>query len=236
MTSATVKITSGYQNNSGGHDVLSFVNQNGISGLFNAATGTLTLSGLSSVSNYGIALRSVTFSTSGPAVAPGTRIVTFTAFDDTKPTPQASNQISRTVLVTTTNASPVLSGLAPVSLYVQGAPPLLFASRLQVADVDSPVLNGATISFTNWQSGDRLSFYNQFALQHTFTEDLVAHSASLTITGPTSVANYQTMLRSIGFYNVAGLPSVATRNVSIIVNDGSSNSNTVTGSINLRRL
>ena len=236
LTSATVKITSGYQNNSGGHDVLSFVNQNGISGLFNAATGTLTLSGLSSVSNYGIALRSVTFSTSGPAVAPGTRIVTFTAFDDTKPTPQASNQISRTVLVTTTNASPVLSGLAPVSLYVQGAPPLLFASRLQVADVDSPVLNGATISFTNWQSGDRLSFYNQFALQHTFTEDLVAHSASLTITGPTSVANYQTMLRSIGFYNVAGLPSVATRNVSIIVNDGSSNSNTGTGSINLRRL
>ena len=236
LTSATVKITSGYQNNTSGHDVLSFVNQNGISGLFSAATGTLTLSGLSSVSNYGVALRSVTFSTSGTNVAPGTRIVTFTAFDDTTPTPQASNQVSRSVLVTTTNASPVLSGLTPVSLYVQGAPPLLFASSLQVADVDSPVLNGATISFTNWQSGDRLSFYNQFALQHTFTENLVAHTASLTISGPTSVANYQTMLRSIGFYNVAGLPSVATRNVSIIVNDGSSNSNTVTGSINLRRV
>ncbi len=236
LTSATVKITSGYQNNTGGHDVLSFVNQSGISGLFNAAMGTLTLSGLSSVSNYGVALRSVTFSTSGTNVAPGTRIVTFTAFDDTTPTPQASNQMSRSVLVTTTNASPVLSGLTPVSLYVQGAPPLLFASSLQVADVDSPVLNGATISFTNWQVGDRLSFFNQFALQHTFTEDLVAHTASLTITGPTSIANYQTMLRSIGFYNVAGIPSVATRNVSIIVNDGFSNSNTVTGSINLRRV
>ena len=232
LTRATVQITSGYQNNTSGHDVLSFVNQNGISGLFSAATGTLTLTGLSSVSNYGVALRSVTFSTSGSNVAPGTRIVTFTTFDDTTPTPLASNQMSRSVLVTTTNASPVLSGLTPVSLYVQGAPPLLFASSLQVADVDSPVLNGTTISFTNWQSGDRLSFYNQFALQHTFTEDLVAHTASLTITGPTSVANYQTMLRSIGYYSVAGLPSLATRNVSIVVNDGHSNSNIVTGSIN----
>ena len=234
LTRATVQITSGYQNNTSGHDVLSFVNQNGISGTFNAATGTLTLSGLSSVSNYGVALRSVTFSTSGSNIAAGTRIVTFTAFDETMPTPLASNQMSRSVLVTTTNASPVLSGLSPVSIYTKGSPPLLFAQSLQVVDVDSPVLNGTTISFTNWQSGDRLSFYNQFALQHTFTEDLVAHTASLTITGSTSVSNYQTMLRSIGYYSVAGLPSLATRNVSIVVNDGHSNSNIVTGSINFQ--
>ena len=236
LTSAKVQIAGGYQNNSAGHDVLTFVNQFGITGAFNAATGTMTLTGLSSVSNYRAALRSVTFSTSGPNVAPGIRLVTFTVFDDMTPTPQASNQVARNIIVTTTNASPVLSWLNPVSLYVQGAPPVPFAASVQVADVDSPVLSGATISFTNWQVGDRLSFFNQFALQHTFTEDLVAHTASLTITGSTSVANYQTILQSIGFYNVAGVPSTTTRNVSIIVNDGFSNSNAVTGSINLRRL
>jgi Right handed beta helix region len=231
LTGATVQITSGYNNVFGGNDILSFVNQSGISGSFNATTGTLTLSGLSSVSNYRVALRSVTFSTFGPNTTAGTRVVTFTTFDDTTPTPLASNQVSRNVIVTTTNASPVLSGLSPVSLYVQRSAPLLFASSLQVADVDSPVLSGAVISFTSWQSGDRLSFYNQFALQHTFTEDLVAHTASLTITGPTSVANYQTMLQSIGYYSVAGLPSLATRNVSVLVSDGHSTSNTATGSI-----
>ncbi len=232
LTSAKVQIAGGYQNNSAGHDVLTFVNQSGITGVFNAATGTMTLTGLSSVSNYRSALRSVTFSSSGPNISRGIRLVTFTAFDDTTP----SNQVARNIIVTTTNASPVLSWLNPVSLYVQGAPPVLFAARVQVADVDSTVLTGATISFTNWQVGDRLSFFNQFALQHTFTEDLVAHTASLTITGSTSVANYQTILQSIGFYNVAGVPSTTTRNVSIIVNDGFSNSNAVTGSINLRRL
>src|SRR5438309_1497427 len=44
-----------------GQDVLGFTNQNGITGSFSAATGTLTLTGSSSVANYQIALRSVTY-------------------------------------------------------------------------------------------------------------------------------------------------------------------------------
>ncbi len=231
LTGATVQITSGYQNNLGGNDVLSFVNQLGISGVFNPATGTMTLSGLSSLQNYRAAFQSVMFSTSGPIIRPGSRTLTFTAFDDTTPVPLASNQVTRNVQVTTTNVSPVLSGITSPIIYTIGSSPSLIASSLQVTDADSPALFGATISFTNWQVGDRLDFYNQFALQHSFTEDLVAHRASLTITGPTSVANYQTMLRSIGFYNVAGNPAFNTRNVNIVVNDGISNSNTVTGDI-----
>ena len=39
-SSATVQITGNYVN---GQDILGFTNQNGISGSFNAATGTLTL-------------------------------------------------------------------------------------------------------------------------------------------------------------------------------------------------
>ena len=231
LTRATVQITSGYQNNSGGHDMLSFTNQSGISGTFDPATGTMALSGSSSLSNYRVALRSVTFNTSGSNVALGTRTLTFTGFDDTTPTPLASNQVTRNVLITTTNASPVISGLSLNSTYNQGRPPLLFASTLQITDADSSTMYGTTISFTNWQDGDRLDFYNQFALQHTFKEDLVAHTASLTITGPASIANYQTMLQSIGFYNVAGNPNLTPRNVSIVVNDGYSNSNTATGII-----
>jgi hypothetical protein len=107
----------------------------------------------------------------------------------------------------------------------------LIAPTLQVEDTDSTVLFGATISFTNWQGGDRLDFWNQFALQHTFTEDLVTHTASLTLSGKSSLANYQIQLQSLGFYCLAGNPVLSARHLSIVVNDGYSNSNTVTGDI-----
>ena len=44
LTSATVQITANYVN---GEDVLGFTTQNGITGVFTAATGTMTLSGTS---------------------------------------------------------------------------------------------------------------------------------------------------------------------------------------------
>src|SRR5581483_10164041 len=54
LTSASVAITTNYFS---GEDVLSFTNQLGITGSFNAGTGVLTLSGTSSVANYQAALR-----------------------------------------------------------------------------------------------------------------------------------------------------------------------------------
>ena len=234
LTSATVAITSGYQNNASAHDLLAFASQFGITGAFNAGTGTLTLTGLSSVSNYRNALRSVTFSSSGTAVSATPRTLTITVIDGTLPTPNASNSVTRTVTVSSVAyAPPILSGLAASATYVKGSTPLVIAPNLAASDSNSTQLFGTTISFTNWQAGDRLDFYNQFALQHTFTEDLVAHTAALTITGPTTLANYQTMLQSIGFYSVAGNPDLSTRGISIAVNDGVSNSNTVTGSISV---
>ena len=58
LTSATVTISSGYVN---GEDVLAFTNQNGITGNFTAASGTLLLTGTATVSQYQAALESVTY-------------------------------------------------------------------------------------------------------------------------------------------------------------------------------
>ncbi len=98
LSSLTIQITSGYQNNSGGKDKLSFVNQNGITGTFNATTGTLTLSGISSLSNYLTALQSVKFSTSGTAISTATRTLTILATDDSA-TPGISTPITRNIAV-----------------------------------------------------------------------------------------------------------------------------------------
>jgi parallel beta-helix repeat protein len=231
LTSATVQVTAGYQNDVDGHDLLSFVDRFGITSTFDPLTGTLTLAGSSSVSNYRVALRSILFSASGSAISGATRTLSIVAYDATIPIPLSSNTVTRDVNVITTNVSPVLSGLAGTANYLKGAPPLLIAPTLQVEDADSTVLFGATISFTNWQGGDRLDFWNQFALQHTFTEDLVTHTASLTLSGKSSLANYQIQLQSLGFYCLAGNPVLSARHLSIVVNDGYSNSNTVTGDI-----
>jgi len=61
---------------SNGQDVLGFTNQNGITGSFNAATGTLTLTGSSSVANYQTALDSVTYVNTSDDPSGATRTVT----------------------------------------------------------------------------------------------------------------------------------------------------------------
>ena len=60
LTGASLQIT----NYVSGQDMLSFSNQNGISGSWDGATGTLTLTGTASIANYEAALQSITYSNS----------------------------------------------------------------------------------------------------------------------------------------------------------------------------
>ena len=61
LQSATVQITDNYVEN---EDILSFTNQNGISGEWNASEGTLTLTGEATVAQYQTALRSLVYTNS----------------------------------------------------------------------------------------------------------------------------------------------------------------------------
>src|SRR5439155_1495866 len=58
LNGATVQLTTNYVN---GQDILGFTTQNGITGVFTAANGTMTLSGSATLANYQTALRSVTY-------------------------------------------------------------------------------------------------------------------------------------------------------------------------------
>jgi hypothetical protein len=231
VSRATVQLTAGYQNDVNGHDLLSFLGWVGITSTFDASTGTLTLAGLSTVAHYHFVLRRVLFSSSGSAISTATRTLSITVYDDTVPAALVSNTVTRDVNVITTNTSPQLSGLAATANYVQGAPRLLIAPNLQITDVDSNKLFGATITFSNWQGDDRLDFLNQFALSQIFTQDLVAHTASLVLRGASSVANYKSQLQSIRYYCVGGNPMLSARTIRISVNDGFTDSNIVTGEI-----
>src|SRR5690606_36470709 len=101
MSGALIQITSNYAN---GEDVLQSTNANNISGTWNASTGTLELTGVSSVANYQAALRSVRYintNTGNPSAA--SRTVSFTVNDGT----DDSNIETRNINFTAVNDAPV---------------------------------------------------------------------------------------------------------------------------------
>ena len=75
MSGATAKIATGFHPG----DVLLFQDQAGIVGQYDAASGTLVLSGTASLAAYETALESIAYSTSAGA---GTRTISFTVKDD----------------------------------------------------------------------------------------------------------------------------------------------------------
>ncbi len=78
IESAVIAITGNYAN---GQDLLSFTNQNGITGTWNSTNGTLTLTGSATVANYQAALRSVAYTNTSETPSTATRTISFTVND-----------------------------------------------------------------------------------------------------------------------------------------------------------
>jgi ELWxxDGT repeat protein/VCBS repeat-containing protein len=98
LVGATVAITSGF---AAGQDLLNFTNTSGITGAYNAATGTLILSGNATLAQYQDALRSVIYDNSSNNPNPAARTVTFTANDGS-----AIGTATRSITITTVNDPP----------------------------------------------------------------------------------------------------------------------------------
>ena len=114
--------------------------------------------------------------------------------------------------------------------YVEGGPNLTIAPNLAISSQAN--ITSATVSFTNWQGEDRVDFTNTFALQHTFTQDLTAHTATLTITGTDTAAHYQTTLDSVIYWDVTGNPNTSvTRIAKFSVTDANSATGSATQNI-----
>jgi hypothetical protein len=129
-----VQITTGYNST---QDALSFAPAFGISSSFNSGTGTLTLSGTSSVANYQAALRSVKYTNTSEDPTTASRTVVFQVTDGTDP----SNTISSTIHVTAVNDAP--TALAFSGLPAQAGIPITYPTgKLGGTDVEA----GTTIT------------------------------------------------------------------------------------------
>ncbi|UPK25389.1 VCBS domain-containing protein [Bradyrhizobium sp. 195] len=123
-----------------------------------------------------------------------------------------------TVTITGSNDAPVLNANGGSLSYTEGQATTAIDMALIVSDVDSTNLTGATVSITgNFASGqDVLGFTNQNGIIGSYN----ASTGVLTLTGSSSVANYQAALRSVTYSNSGDNPSGATRTISYQVDDG----------------
>ena len=138
-----------------------------------------------------------------------------------------------TVNVTAVNDAPVLGTSSTLS-YTENQAATAINTTLSVTDVDNTTLASATVQLTaNYQNGqDVLGFTSQLGITGSF----VAGTGTLTLTGSTTVANYQTALRTVTYQNTSEAPSILARTVVYQVNDGgavNNLSNQLTSTINV---
>jgi hypothetical protein len=116
------------------------------------------------------------------------------------------------------NDAPVVTTTAGNLSYTENAAATAIDPGLTVTDVDSANLTGATVAITgNFASGqDVLAFTNQLGITGNFNSG----TGVLTLIGTTTVANYQTALRSVTYANTSDNPSTSTRTVTFTANDG----------------
>jgi VCBS repeat-containing protein len=226
LVGATVAITGNYAS---GQDVLGFTNTANITGTFNSGTGVLTLTGSDTVANYQAALRSVTYNNTSSSPSTLQRTVTWQV-DDGAGVNNLSAPVTSTINVVSVNDAPVLANGSTIT-YTENDPATVINSVITVSDSDSPNLTGATVQITSGYNSaqDVLSFTPFGGITGSFNSG----TGTLTLSGTSSVANYQTALRNVKYTNTSDDPTTAARTVVFQVTDGTDASNTVSSTINV---
>ena len=227
LSGATVQLTTAYVST---EDRLLFATQNGISGTFDTATGTLTLTGSASPANYQTALRSVQYRNANTANPSTTQRVVSFRVNDGAASSNLSNSVVSNADVSPTNDAPtaVAGGASPT--FAEGGSPLVIDPSLAVGDVDSANLASATVAIsTGFDSADDVLAFTDTA---TITGSYNAGTGVLTLTGTDSVADYQAALRTVTYRNTdLSDPSTATRTLQFRVNDGAAVSSPASTSV-----
>ncbi|MEQ9168487.1 MAG: FG-GAP-like repeat-containing protein [Fulvivirga sp.] len=187
--------------------------------------GTLILAGMDTIRNYRTVLQSVKYQNT--SVSPNTTTrnleLTITDWDNTNP-----NTTAISINIIGNNSTPsVTVSSTPNAIYNEDdTPGVIIDGGLIVSDVDNTTLASATVQITtNFQTSEDVL---EFTDQNGITGSYNAATGLLTLTGSSSLANYQTALRSVRYSNTSQDPNNTNRTIRIRVNDGTINSNLAT--------
>ncbi|MFJ3484682.1 immunoglobulin-like domain-containing protein [Pseudomonas sp. NPDC090202] len=204
------------------------------------SNGVITLTGTptSTLVDFQNAIKAITFSNDSNNPSTTDRSVTVTV-DDGSGTSTATSSSTTTIHVVAVNDAPVLDlntatdgadyagtftlGHAGVAIANTGA------SGVGITDSDSTLLKSATITITDLKTGDAL------AVGSLPTGITVASNSNgvvtLTSSAGNSLADFQAAIKAITFSTTD--TTTATRNIDVVVNDGTDNSNTAVSVITI---
>ena len=183
----------------------------------------LSLTGSASLSAYESALESITFSNNSDTPDVNTRTVTWLVNDGDSD----SSAITSNVSVASVNDAPLISGVDVAISYTSGQSAQVIDSDLSISDADDTMLEGATVSITSSvdsKSEDSLSFDAPSGISGSYNSS----TGVLSLSGSATIRKYKNALESVKYDNSSDSPKTGDRTVTWVVNDGSSNSASVT--------
>ncbi|MEM7370437.1 MAG: hypothetical protein AAF587_17640, partial [Bacteroidota bacterium] len=135
--------------------------------------------------------------------------------------------------IASANDAPVLANIEGAAInYNEGDPATQVSNTITVSDNDDVNLESATVSITT--NFDATEDVLAFTASGGITGSYNPATGILSLSGTSSLANYQTVLRSVTYQNTdAADASDATRTITFQVNDGTDNSNLQTRDINI---
>ncbi|MFA4929017.1 MAG: tandem-95 repeat protein, partial [Patulibacter sp.] len=213
-------------------DRLLFTDQNGITGDYTVATGTLELTGTATVAEYQAAIRSVRFETLGDTPSTDVRTVTVQVTDGD----DSSTTETRDVSVTASDDLPTVTLSASTPDFTEAGSPVVVDDGLTVADVDSDDLQSATVCICSGRvnAEDELLYTTTNGITATAYD---AATGTLTLSGPGSKADFEAALRTVEYRNTDLVtPDPGARGIDFVVNDGSSDSAAATKTVTITSL
>jgi hypothetical protein len=222
LSGATVTIRGGFSSAQG--DALGFADQSGITGAYDAESGTLTLTGTATVAAYQAALRTVTFGNASqdPTTA---RTIGFVVRDESG---AASDEATQSLTVQRVDDPPALDSGGALT-YTENDPATAISPALMATDPDDPTSAGATVTIGDGRAPaeDRLRFTDQNGISGSYDAD----SGVLTLSGTATLADYRSALRSVAYENLSEDPSAATRTVTYELRDADALAATTTATV-----
>ena len=202
----------------------------------------INLTGKASIADYEAVIKSITYANSSENPSTAARNVTIAVTDA-----DASGSNNLTVVhdsqinVIAVNDAPVIGHvgngkdfgntwnetLVGGDVKAAGKGPGKIAADFTLNDADTPTLQSATVTLTNYKAGDLLAIGDTAGLKYTLTDVMtnnVVTGKVITFAGGTA-AQYQTAISSITFDSTSHDPVKDDRIINISVNDGSATNN-----------
>ena len=197
--------------------------------VFNSGTGVLTLTGLASTAAYQSALHQVVFSSSSGNIDVTDRDVAISVTDNNG-AGIVTNTAHATISIVAVNDPPTVDAHGGSLGYTENDKPTAIDPLLTLTDPDSANINSATVKITgNFQAGEDVL---DVAGQNGISGKYDPTTGVLTLTGPSSVANYEAALRSVTYFDSSDNPSALTRTISFqAVDDGGAPSSVSTATV-----